>query len=104
MASLTAITTEEPNVAVQKNMLAYLASLLQNVCDYGFPQVAAHMPLFVVLWRRAVLIGSTCLLFRKSVRVILSPDSVALHTTAGVRHGFSATGNADRGTARRRPC
>ena len=35
-AGLTAIAAEESNVAVQKNMLAYLATLLQDVCDYGF--------------------------------------------------------------------
>ena len=35
---MTAIAAEEPNVAVQKNMLAYLASLLQDVSDdYSFP-------------------------------------------------------------------
>ena len=34
---MTAIAADEPNVAVQKNMLAYLASLLQDVCDYSFP-------------------------------------------------------------------
>ena len=36
-AGLTAIAAEEPNVAVQKNILKYLASLLQEVCDYSFP-------------------------------------------------------------------
>ena len=36
-AGLTAISAEEPNAAVQKNMLAYLAALLQDVCYYSFP-------------------------------------------------------------------
>ena len=35
-AGLTAIAAEEPNV--QQNMLTYLASLLQDVCYYGFPE------------------------------------------------------------------
>ena len=43
-AGLTAIAAEEPNVAVQKNMLTYLVSLLQDLCNYSFP--AVHMPWF----------------------------------------------------------
>lgn len=33
-AGLTAIAAEEPNSTVQKHMFTYLASLLQDVCDY----------------------------------------------------------------------
>lgn len=34
---LTAIAAEEKNPIIRGNMLTYLASLLQDVGDYGFP-------------------------------------------------------------------
>ena len=72
-AGLTAIAAEIPNVAVQKNMLAYLASLLQDVCDYGFPVGHGLVLSFIIGW--------TCLLFRKSVKVILTGLTPSVLTT-----------------------
>ena len=91
MAGLTAFAAEEPNVSVQKNILAYLASLLQDVCDrLNWLDLSAVQKVWESYSYRAHAAGSS--------------DSVAVHTTAGVRHDSSATGKADRGTVSRRPC
>ena len=42
-AGITAIAAKENNPAVQRNMFTYLASILQDVCDFGFKScLGAH--------------------------------------------------------------
>ena len=42
-AGINAIATEENNPVVQRNMFSYLASILQDVCDFGFKScLGAH--------------------------------------------------------------
>ena len=43
IAGITAIAAEEKNTTVQRNMFTYLASILQDVCDFGFKScLGAH--------------------------------------------------------------
>ena len=42
-AGITAIAADEKNPVVQRNMFSYLASILQDVCDFGFKScMGAH--------------------------------------------------------------
>ena len=110
-AGLTAIAAEEPNAAVQKNMLAYLASLLQDVCDYSFPAgrgahalVLSFMEEGRLDWLDLSAVQKVRESYSYRAHAAGSHDSVAVHSTAGVRVSSSAAGKTDRGTARRRPC
>ena len=89
-ASLTAIAAEEPNVAVQKNMLTYLASLLQDLCDYGFP--AGGCPHALVCsfieegrlnWLNLSAVQKVCESYSYRAHTVGSPDSVAVQRPKG---------------------
>ena len=108
---MTAIADDRPNVAVQKNMLTYLASLLQDICDFCFPAGrGAHTLVLSFIeeghlnWLDLSAIQKVCESYSYRAHAAGSHDSVAVHTTAGVRHSSSATSKADRGTARHQPC
>ena len=103
-----AIAAKEPNVSVQKNMLANLASLLQDVCDYGFPAgrgthalVCSFMEEGRLNWLDLFAIQKVRESYSYRAHAAGSSDSVAVHTTSGLRHDSSVTGKADRGTPRR---
>ena len=92
-------------------MLGYLASLLQNVCDYIFPAGRGAHALVVSFieegclnWLDLSAIQKVCVSYSYRAHPACSHDSVAVHTTAGVRHSSSPTGKGDRGTAGRWPC
>ena len=104
---LTAIAAKEPNVSVQKNMLANLASLLQDVCDYWFPAgrgthalVCSFIEEGRLNWLDLSAVEKVWESYSYRAHAVGSSDSVAVHTTAGLRHDSGATGKADRGTAR----
>ena len=110
-AGLTAIAAEEPNAAVQRNMLAYLAALLQDVCDYSFPAgrgahalVLSYMEEGRLNWLDLSAIQKVRESYSYRAHAAGSHDSVAAHSAAGVRVSSNAAGKTDRGTARRRPC
>ena len=110
-AGLTAFAAEEPNVTVQMNMLSYLASLLQDVCDYSFPAGRrAHTLVLSFIeggrlnWLDVSAIQRVCESYSYRAHAARSHASVAVHPIAYVRHTSSATGKTDRGTARSRPC
>ena len=42
-AGITAIAAQENNPVVQKNMFSYLASILQDLCDFGFKSCLGPM-------------------------------------------------------------
>ena len=72
-------------------MLAYLASLLQDICDYGFPAGRSAHALMCSFMEEGRLNWL---------------DLYAVQKVCGRldQHSSSATGNVDRGTARRRLC
>ena len=55
-------------------------------------------------WLDLSAVQKVCENYSYRTHVADSRDSVAVHTTAHIRHSSSATGNADRGTTRRWPC
>ena len=49
-AGITAIVAEENNSVVKKNIFSYLASILQDVCDFGFKScLGAHALILSIL-------------------------------------------------------
>ena len=55
-AGLTTIAAEEPNLVIQKNMLSYLTTLLQEVCDFGFKStMGCHALILSLIEERQVM-------------------------------------------------
>lgn len=110
-AGLTAIAAEEPNVTIQMNMIAYLASLLKDVCDFGFKAGRGAHALVCTLLEEGRLNWLDLSAVQKvrenyTYRALATGSPVAEkgQIASNARQSSSSGTKANRGTAKRRIC